>query len=877
MQTFETPMMKQYQNIREKYKDCLLFYRMGDFYELFMEDAHIGAQILNITLTYKRGGKDGKIPMAGIPYHAVDNYLNKLVKAGYKVAICEQLSPPNKRGLVERDVVRVVTPGTMLDENALEKKTNNYIVSLLRENNILAICIADVSTGYFAVTEIEISNLTQQLSDMFVRFSPSECILPENLYNDLSFLKLLKKHIHMSISCFQDWNKYASHAVSYLKNHFGLSTLTSFGIEEKTLSLSVSAALLGYLQETQKTPLKHITKIVLQKKESGMLLDASTMVNLELFSTIRDHTSRGTLIATLDETITAMGGRMLKEWIRTPLTNEQAILSRHEAVEALIADTNKRSLLKEALKGIIDIERLLSRLSVGISNPRDLVNLTASLRMVLTIKNMLKESNTTILKLLFEKISLDIQKITTLIEKTIVDDPPIDAKSGGVIKKNVHRELDRLRDVVYSSRTFLAKLEKEERERTGIASLKVRYNQVFGFYIEVSKANLHLVPKNFQRKQTLVNGERFFTHALKKHEEIILTAEEKMNKIEYTLFLETVKKIVDCTQKIQQTASAIATLDCLITFAEIAQKNQYVKPKILYSGEIKIIQGRHPVVEKLMDIDHQFVPNAVTLDNTHQSLMLITGPNMAGKSVLIRQVALIILMNQIGSFVPAKEAYVSIVDRIFVRSGAADSITSGLSTFMVEMVETAYILNHATEKSLIIMDEIGRGTSTYDGISIAWAVAQYLITHFTSPPKTLFATHYHELQALETSYPQKIKNFHMAVTNSEGKPIFLHTLLPKGASHSFGIAVAKLAGIPKDVVQQAERMLHTLEKRNVEKQEKQIAYPSSEAIINKLIRKELENIDVLQITPLEALNTLAAIKEKLKVANASNDQFLEVD
>lgn len=891
MQQFSTPMMKQYYQIKDKYRDCLLLYRMGDFYELFLEDAHIGARILNIALTSKAGGKDGKIPMAGVPYHAADTYIARLVRAGYKVAICEQLSPPNKRGLVERDVVRVVTPGTVLDEGMLDKKNNNYIVALDYDSGILAVSVADVSTGYFGTYEVEFQDVAQTLRDELSKLSPIECILPDDLYNDAEFLKLLRLEKGINIFPFSEWYTYADQAQDFLKKHFQVASLAVFELEDNFLSQQTSASLLGYLQHTQKTPVAHIKKITKISGSEFMILDKSTMINLELFSTIREHDTRGSLLQVLDATITPMGGRLLKTWLKKPLMNKEAIKLRLDAVESLLTDQNRREELQELLMQIPDIERILSRLSVHIGTARDLVNLKLALGAVLAVKEKLtyykssylkskskksfhfngKNSSSKLLSNISDTISVKLEEVINLINTIIKDEPAIDLKIGGLIKDGVNPELDKLRKIVSGGKEWIAALEHDEREKTGIGSLKVKFNKVFGFYIEVSRSNLESVPEQYSRKQTLVNGERFITPELKTHEDIILTSEEKINVLEYRLFMGVLEKVLAYIDNIQAAAQGIGILDCLLNFAEISEKRNYIRPVLLYSGEIRIVAGRHPVVEKLLE-EAQFVPNDVMLNNISQSLLLITGPNMAGKSVFIRQVALIVLMTQIGCFVPAERAHISIVDRIFVRSGASDVITSGLSTFMVEMVETAHILHNATKNSLIVMDEIGRGTSTYDGISIAWAVAEYLAAHFKTPPKVLFATHYHELQALEEHYPI-IRNFHMAVTDDHGTPVFLHAILPGGASHSFGVAVAKLAGVPEEVVEKAQEILSNLEKRNLEKKEKplRIEYrePAMATIAEHIIHKELENIDISSLTPLQALNKIADLKEKLKLFQES--------
>lgn len=889
-ENFATPMMKQYMEVKKQYPDCLLFYRMGDFYELFMDDAHVGARVLNITLTGKANGKGGRIPMAGVPYHAVDAYLAKLVKAGYKVAICEQLSPPNKRGLVERDVVRIVTPGTVLDEKALDKKENNYIVALQIGKESVAFTVADVSTGYFSTTQISTENRDQTIKNELARLHPAECILPESLYNDAELLHILKSEKDMNIFPFLGWDTHASDATSVLHDHFGVKTLAGFGLHEQRLAQQTAAALLGYLKQTQKGPVNHIKKIATYAAHDHLVIDRSTMINLELFTTIREHDAKGTLLSVLDHTVTAMGGRLLKQWIRKPLVSQTEIASRHDAVDELLQKQSTRNSLREKIKEVSDIERLLSRLSVGLGNARDLVNLKNSLQSAVEIKDVLTRFESPLLKTLAEQIETSdthsLQSVITYIKKNIVAEPPISIREGGMIANGIDSELDKLRGIVGGSRDWILDLEKQEKERTGISSLKVRFNQVFGFYIEVSKSNLSSVPPTYMRKQTLVNAERFITPELKEQEEIILSAEQHIHDIEYKHFQKVLAHVLDHVGIIQDAAQSIAAFDCLLTFAHIAEKRNYTRPALTHSGAINIVCGRHPVVETLLE-DSQFVPNNVLLDNENQQLLLITGPNMAGKSVFIRQVALIVLMAQMGCFVPAEKAEISLVDQIFVRSGASDVITSGLSTFMVEMVETAHILHHATERSLIIMDEIGRGTSTYDGISIAWAVAEYLVAQKKNP-KTLFATHYHELQVLEEKYPKQIKNYHMAVANDKGEPIFLHTIQKGGASHSFGVAVAKLAGIPKEVITRANALLEELEKRSevahdiptsstAFRDKKETFTPRQFTMVDQLIHKELEQIDISQMTPLEALNALAQLKEKLKLFSLEKKKYLEAD
>ena len=808
---FTTPMMRQYLDIKQKYSDCLLFFRLGDFYELFMDDAKIGSQVLDITLTSRDRGRDGHIPMAGVPFHAVDSYLAKLVKAGYKVAICEQLTEPDGHGIVERDVVRVVTPGTVLDENSLEKKENNFIISLSMDEKCIGIAVADISTGFFQVSEYELGDLEQILTNELARLNPSECVLPVFLYNHASLLKILKKAKNLSIFPFIDWDVYAAKSKHYLKKHFKVKTLSGYGLEEKTHSLRAGAGLLGYLNFTQKDKVEHIKHIVHFGKKDFVDLDRSTILNLELFTTIREGEKKGSLIHILDKTVTAMGGRKFRQWLLKPLIAADAIQRRYNAVDEFLVKGSTREQLRNKLETISDIERLVSRISVGIGNARDLVNLKEALTGILHIKTMCGEFKAPLTKDLICSMSPDLQNVVTLVAKNIVDFPPFDTKNGGLINLGVNKDLDNLKNTIKSSKDFITQLELTERKRTGITSLKIKFNLVFGYYIEITKSNLQHVPDNYYRKQTLVNAERFITEELKQHEELILTAEEKINALEYQIYLDVVDKVLQKTPLIQQSAQAVSELDCLLSFAHLAEKEHYCKPHIVQTGEITIKEGRHPVVEKLLDDTH-FVPNDVTLNQSDHQLLVITGPNMAGKSVFIRQVGLIVLMSQIGSFVPAKEAKLTLVDKIFVRSGASDAITSGLSTFMVEMVETANILNNATSNSLIIMDEIGRGTSTYDGISIAWAVAEYLVTNKKSMPKTLFATHYHELQKLAEKFTAKIKNYQVLVQEKAGELVFLHTVAKGAASHSYGISVADLAGVPKEVTHKAFQVLQSLEK-----------------------------------------------------------------
>lgn len=856
-------MMKQYLAIKKQYQDCLLFYRMGDFYELFLEDAHIGAKVLDITLTSRSKGKDGRVPLAGVPYHAVDSYLTKLIKAGYKVAICEQVSEPNSKGLVDREVVRIVTPGTVLDEKALERKENNYIVSLVIEKSNLGFAAADVSTGQFITQQIHVTDLNQTIRDEFGRLSPVECVLSEESYNSPEILKILKDERTLNITNFSSFSEFTSRAPGVLKNHFGVSTLSGFGLAGMPLAIKASAALIGYLSYTQKEKIGHIKTIKVDDGSSHLMMDRSTIVNLELFNSIRDQQTQGTLITVLDRTQTAMGGRLLRIWMRKPLVDKTAISERYDAVEEFVKNYRLCESIRSALCDISDVERLLSRLSVGIGNARDLVNLKNSLSIIRTIRDMTGTVHSAYIKKAVKGIGKEIEKVILLIDTTILPEPPVSVREGGMILGGVNPELDTLRTIVGGGKDWITALEEGERSKTGINTLKVRFNKVFGFYIEVSRANTHLVPTHYMRKQTLVGGERFITPELKEKEELILAAEEKLQKLEYSLFGDVLEKVLSHTRAIQQACESIAVLDCITSFAFLARKYTYSRPNLLSSGEILIKEGRHPVVEQVLT-DAQFVPNDIYLDSTRQQLLLITGPNMAGKSVLLRTVALIVLMAHMGCFVPASSANISLCDRIFVRSGASDAITAGLSTFMVEMTETAYILNNATKNSLIVMDEIGRGTSTYDGISIAWAVAEFLITHDTSS-KTLFATHYHELQALENTFPKRIKNYHMAVVEENGKPVFLHTLLPGGASASYGVAVAQLAGIPQSVINRAREILTRFETQNPVTVTN--GKRNEQSLPSVGIAGVLSALNISTMTPLEALNKLAELQEKIKEHN----------
>jgi DNA mismatch repair protein MutS len=863
---FSTPMMQQYMQLKNQYADCLLWFRLGDFYEMFLEHAKIGSEILGITLTSRSRGKDGRIPMAGIPYHAADNYLAKLVNAGYKVAICEQVSEPNGKTLVDREVIRIVTPGTLLDEKILHHKENNYLLSLHVESDKLGVAVSDVSTGEFRVGEIDLSStqsLEQSINEVMLQFGPAECILPPAQSNEqaVTLQHILSQYPRLHISSHQDWSHWIANYPQFLK-HFHLPSQSDLAGQH------AAAALFGYLQHTQKAPLHHLHTVLPLFSTRSLQMNRSTILNLELFTTLYDHNPIGSLRESIDFTSTAMGGRLLKQWLHKPLTDKSAIEERLEAVSYFVDHRELRHQLKELLQHILDIERLLSRLSVKLGTPRDLKNIQVSLQFIFSVAEKLHQTPLSLAKTLSPKIQKTLTQLIEVLDLHLIEQPQLDPKAGSFIKDGIHPQLDTLRQTVTHSKDWLLALEMSERKKTGISTLKIKFNQVFGFYIEITNANLHLVPESYTRKQTLVNAERFTTPELKHHEEIILSAEIETSAIEYELFLQLVEKLLKEVATLQHTAHWIAEIDCLLGFAELAEQRRYVRPQLNTKGHIKITAGRHPVVEQLVQ-HHQFVPNSLELNSKDQQMMLITGPNMAGKSVLMRQVALITLLAHMGCFVPAEKADISITDQIFVRSGAADMITAGLSTFMVEMVETAYILHHATEQSLIIMDEIGRGTSTYDGISIAWSVAEFLAQTKQSP-KTLFATHYHELQQLAEKYPDKIHNFHMGVTEHQGTPIFLYTLKTGGASHSYGVAVAQLAGVPEKVIERATHILKELEQRNADLNHSSIGSTTPTTATQQIkkvtkitaIEKQLQELNLDKITPIEALNILSNWKKR---------------
>lgn len=793
-----TPAMKQFHEIKALYPDCLILFRMGDFYETFYADAVKASQVLEITLTKRGREKDGTpVPLAGIPYHALEQYLAKLIRANVKVAICEQLEDPAKaKGIVKRGVVRVITPGTIIEQTLLSEKQNNYIVAIWHDEKIAGVACADLSTSEFFCSEVASSKIIHEL----VRYSPAEVIVPEQYKKTSSFVGYCTTK-NIFISYLSDTFFSYPSAYKTLTQHFNTLSLHGFGIENKRAAICAAGALLVHLKETQKSAIPAIHNLCYILNEQFMLLDETTLANLEVLKNLHDGTLQYTLLASIDKTITPMGGRMLKKWILQPLLDRDAIMSRLDAVDELSAKIVLKEELAEYLEKIYDIERLVSRLNLGCGNARDLLALKHSLQWSPKIKNVLHFADSSMLKSLS---SLEtVPHLVELLEDAIAEDAPVSVREGNMIQKGSNAELDELRDICKNGKTYIKQLEQKEQEKTGIKTLRIGFNRVFGYFIEVTAKNISLVPSHYIRKQTTANSERYVTEELKQMEEKILSAEEKIHLLEYEIFQQIVQHVCSHTPTLQSIAQTIAIIDVLHSFAETARQQGYTKPEITDNFGIEIIDGRHPVVEL---IEKEYIPNDVCISQENRT-MIITGPNMAGKSTVLRQVALIVLLSQIGCFVPAKSAKIGIVDRIFCRVGARDDISRGQSTFMVEMNEAASILNNATARSLIILDEIGRGTSTYDGVSIAWSVAEHINNKIMA--KTLFATHYHALTALEKL--PGVKNYNIAVKEDKDDIIFLRKLVAGGTDKSYGIHVAKLAGMPREVIVRAKEIQQKLE------------------------------------------------------------------
>ncbi len=878
-----TPMMQQYMAIKEQYKDCILFYRLGDFYEMFYDDALTASRELEITLTGKNCGQEERAPMCGVPYHAVDVYLNKLVAKGYKVAICEQAEDPKQaKGIVKREVIRIVTPGTNLSQQALDEGRNNYLMCLVYDNNQFGLAITDISTGDFYTTEVA---TLKELYDEIHRFSPSEIICNDSFYMSGASLDDFKDRLHVSVSTLDTWYMDEAVSVQKIKEHFKVASLDGLGLTDFPSGTLAVGALLLYLYETQKNTLDNLTKITPYRSGGYMIIDSATNRNLELIETLREKQKKGSLLWVLDKTKTAMGARLMRNWIEQPLIEKKKITTRQDAVEELYNDMITREEIREYLNAVYDLERLVTRISYRTANPRDLIAFKTSLGMIPPVKQLLSQAKSAELKEIDERMDC-LEDIYDLIEKSIQDEPPIMIREGGMIKEGYNEDVDKFRLSRTEGKTWLAELEAREKEKTGIKNLRVRYNKVFGYYLEVTNSYKELVPEDWTRKQTLANAERYITPELKELEDMILGAEDKLAALEYDLYCEVRDSIGEQVVRIQETAKAIAHLDVLASLACVAQSNDYVRPSINTKGVIDIQGGRHPVVEK-MNNNQMFIDNDTYLDNKNHRISIITGPNMAGKSTYMRQSALIVLMAQIGSFVPAKSANIGIVDRIFTRVGASDDLASGQSTFMVEMTEVANILRNATSRSLLILDEIGRGTSTFDGLSIAWAVVEHISNPKLLGAKTLFATHYHELTELEGKL-DSVNNYCIAVREQGDDIIFLRKIIRGGADKSYGIQVARLAGVPDSVIDRAKEISSWLEETDVTDKAKNLQVRTSakkkevvrEAVpaekqmslfdiypADHPVLKELAGLDVSNMTPIQALNTLYELQKRLKETN----------
>ena len=865
-----SPMMQRYLETKEKYKDCILFYRLGDFYEMFFDDAITASRELEITLTGKDCGQTERAPMAGIPHHAAESYAAKLIEKGYKVAICEQLEDPKTaKGIVERGVIRILTPGTIVESNLLEEKKNNYIMSICKSGIYFGISVCDISTGEFYSCEIKDENNFELLLDEIARFSPSEIIANSMMFECQEELDKIKERFQIYMSRFSD--KFFSDEEGNLSLDYNIieNKKEITNLKERKLAVKSINALLEYLNETQMTSLEHINTITLYSISKYMSLDINARRNLEITEKMRDRSKKGTLLWVLDKTSTSMGGRLLRRWLNDPLLDVKEIQERLDAVKELKDNIILRGDAIETLKKVYDIERLAGKMAYGNANARDMITLKNSLQRLPDVKNVLAQCTSSKLKELYEELD-ELKDVYELIEKSIVEDPPMTIKDGGIIKMGYDPEIDKLKTATTEGKNWIIKLEAEEKEKTGIKTLKIGYNKVFGYYIEVSKSFVSQVPDRFIRKQTLTTGERYITEELKTLENQILGAEEKVVNLEYNEFVKIREEIAKNIRRLQQSAKVVSTLDVLSSFAQVAEDMNYCMPTVTDNGIINIKDGRHPVIEKMLGVGN-FVPNDTMLDKGENRLAIITGPNMAGKSTYMRQVALITLMAQIGSFVPATEAQIGVVDKIFTRVGASDDLSMGQSTFMVEMMEVATILKEATENSLVILDEIGRGTSTYDGLSIAWAVAEYIADKEKCGAKTLFATHYHELIELADKQ-EGIKNYSIAVKEKGEDIIFLRKIVDGGTDESYGIHVARLAGVPKIVTKRANEILRSLERKSMlsgkkpEKENKKVVEGQFDMFNYKLaeIAHEIDKIDLNELTPIDALNTLVKIKEKLK-------------
>ena len=859
-----SPMMQRYLETKEEYKDCILFYRLGDFYEMFFDDAITVSRELELTLTGKDCGQAERAPMCGVPHHAAEIYISKLIAKGYKVAICEQLEDPKTaKGIVKRGVIRVVTPGTVIESNMLEEKKNNYIMSIVKKGIYYGIAVCDVTTGDFYSTEIKENNNFPLVLDEIARYSPAELVVNSMMYDSKEEIGKIKERFEIYFTRFND--KFFSEDINTIVENYNLVDNDDNpikDIDKRLFSVASINALVEYLKQTQKTSLEHINKIIMYSTTRYMSLDINARRNLELTEKMRDKSKKGTLLWVLDKTSTSMGGRHLRRWINDPLIDVNEINKRLKAVKELKDNVMLRGDIIESLKKVYDIERLAGKISYGNANGRDMISLKNSLSKLPEVKAVLQNTTSNMLQELYNNLD-ELKDIYELIEKSIVEDPPMTVKEGGLIKLGYNEEIDKLKTATTEGKNWLIQLEATEKEKTGIKNLKVGFNKVFGYYLEVTKSNLSLVPDRYIRKQTLTNCERYITEELKELENQILGAEDKVINLEYEAFTEIRQEIAKNVKRLQKSAMIIATLDVLASFATVAEDMNYCMPIVDNGGKIEIKEGRHPVIEKMLPTG-SFIDNDTYMDNDDNRLSIITGPNMAGKSTYMRQVALITLMAQIGSFVPATEAHIGVVDKIFTRVGASDDLSMGQSTFMVEMMEVADILKEATKNSLVILDEIGRGTSTYDGLSIAWAVAEYIENKEKCGAKTLFATHYHELTML-TDNVDCVRNVHVVVKENNEEVTFLYKIKDGPAGQSYGINVARLAGLPKSVLSRAKQLQKELEsKKRVVQQNFQLVEMEREDTKSDAIREKLLSIDIDDMSPRDAWNMLNDLCEEEK-------------
>jgi len=861
----DTPMMIQYHEIKSQYQDCILFYRLGDFYEMFGPDALLAAKILEIALTSREAGKGNKVPMCGVPYHSADNYIAKLINKGYKVAICEQVENPKEcKGIVKREVIRIITPGTVLENSILEEKTNNFLVGVVTDKKVFGLAAVDVSTGDFYATEI--SDLQSFINEI-LRFNPAECIISQN---DLEYLEQIGANLeNILITKHLDYAFQFPYCEKTLLEHFSVNSLHSLGCSELPLAVTAAGAVIDYLMVNHKTRPQNLAKLKIYHLQDSMFLDYATKRNLELTQSLHTLERKDSLLGIIDYTVTALGGRMLKNWVEQPLLNKLQIEERLEATDELVNNHSTRKKIRNLLNPIYDLERITARVSFGSANAKDLLALKNSLELLPDIGAVLSACQAGYLLKLHEKMDT-LDDVLLILENALEPEPPFSLREGNLIKDGYNQEVDRLRSITKNGKQWIIDLEQQEKEKTGIKSLKIGFNKVFGYYLEITKSNLHLTPEYYIRKQTLANAERFITPELKEMEAQVLGADERLKELEYQIFIEIREKVKEHIPRILQTAKVLGKLDCLASLAEAAVSNNFVRPEINEEGVFELLKCRHPVVEAKLE-GQWFIPNDLYLDNEKQRFLIITGPNMAGKSTYCRSIALVSILMQIGSFVPCEKANLSIVDRVFARIGASDDLSTGQSTFMVEMNEVANIVNNATGKSLIILDEVGRGTSTYDGLSIAWSLTEYINNKIKA--KTLFATHYHELTKLEEKFPG-IKNYCVAVQEEGDHIVFLHKIIAGGADRSYGIQVAKLAGLPEQIIARAKEILSNLE---IDDRKQQVSIPLPEETLpnpqrisndvkNRIdpVIENLLKIDLLNLTPIQALNLLYELQKQAK-------------